>query len=139
MSLVVVNEGELSVVSSVESENIVKKKRGFWLTGYLVLMFIANPFSAYVYLSQPEEISSALPGASIELIYFLAAVSILNVVLAALIWSWKKVGVFGFYFVAIVAFGINVYLGLGLVSILIGLLGAVTVFLTTRNRWEHFA
>jgi hypothetical protein len=41
--------------------NEIEKKRGFWLSSFLVLMFIANPFTSYTYVSNPESITSLFP------------------------------------------------------------------------------
>lgn len=121
------------------SEIEVVKKRGFWLTAFLILMFIANPFTAFTYFSNPEMIIQAYPKMTTGILYFMGAISIVNLVLAIGVWMWKKWGVFGFYGVVVIAFCINIYVGIGIVGSLSGLIGAVIIFFTTKNRWEHFA
>jgi len=37
----------------------VAKERGFWLSAFLILMFIANPFTAVTYFSKPDMIIQA--------------------------------------------------------------------------------
>ena len=126
----------------MESNNISKvelvKKRGFWLSAFLILMFIANPLTAFTYFSNPDMIIQAYPKMTAGILYFMGAMSIVNVILAVGIWMWKKWGVFGFYGVVVIAFCINLYVGLGIAGSLVGLIGAVIIFFTTKNRWEHF-
>ncbi|MEI8669942.1 hypothetical protein P4S65_18010 [Pseudoalteromonas sp. B131b] len=37
-------------METVEVEPMETKKRGFWLTAFLILMFIANPFTTLILL-----------------------------------------------------------------------------------------
>jgi len=115
------------------------KKRGFWLSAFLVLMFIANPLTAFAYFGNPEAITQVYPYLSIYLLYFMGLLAIVNFGLSIAIWTWKKVGVYGIYITMALAFCINIYAGLGLVSSLMGLIGAVIIYFTTKSRWEHFS
>ena len=114
------------------------KKRGFWLTAFLILMFIANPLSAITYFSSPDAVAAAVPGASIGIIYLLGTLSLVNVALAIGIWNWKVWGIYGFYGIVVVAFVINMAMGLGIGQSLLGVIGGVIIFLCTRNKMEHF-
>jgi len=102
-------------------------------------MFIANPLTAFTYFSNPEIIIQTYPKITAGLLYFMGVMAIVNVILAVGIWMWKKWGVFGFYGVVTMAFVINLYVGLGIANSLMGVVGAVLIFFTTKNRWEHFA
>lgn len=115
------------------------KKRGFWLTAFLILMFIANPLTAFMYFSAPDLLVSTQPKATVGIVYFLGVMSVINFAIAVGIWCWKKWAVYGMYASVAVAFVINIYLGIGIVGALSGLLGGVIVFLTTRNRWQWFS
>lgn len=127
----------------METSSIVEeqspKKRGFWLSAFLIFMFIANPLTAFTYFSNPEAIIQVYPKVTIGMLYFMGVMAIVNVVLAAGIWRWKKWGVYGFYCVVATAFCINLYVGLGLAGSLMGLMGAVIIFITTKKRWEVFS
>ena len=126
---------ETNDISEVE----VVKKRGFWLSAFLILMFIANLFTAFTYFSNPEMIIQAYPNMTKGILYFMGAMSIVNIILAVGVWMWKKWGVFGFYGVAVIVFCINIYVGIGIIGSLSGLIGIVIIFFTTKNRWENFA
>lgn len=116
-----------------------QKKRGFWLTAFLILMFIANPLTAFMYVSAPDLIVSTQPKATIGIVYALGVMSVINFAIAVGIWSWKKYAVYGMYASVAIAFVINIYLGIGIVGALFGLLGGLLIFLTTRNRWQWFS
>ena len=113
-----------------------QKKRGFWLTAFLILMFIANPLTAFMYFSAPDLIVSTQPKATVGIVYALGVMSVINFAIAVGIWSWKKYAVYGMYASVAIAFVINIYLGIGIVGALFGLLGGLLIFLTTRNRWQ---
>lgn len=115
------------------------KTRGWLLTAFLILMLIANPFTAYSYFSNPEAIIQVYPAISHGLLNFMGLLAIINIVLAVAIWSWKKVGVYGFYLSMVVAFCINMYVGIPLAGSLMGLIGAVIIFFTTKSRWDNFS
>ena len=116
-----------------------QKKRGFWLTAFLILMFIANPLTAFMYFSAPDLIVSTQPKATVGIVYALGVMSVINFAIAVGIWSWKKYAVYGMYASVAIAFVINIYLGIGIVGALFGLLGGLLIFLTTRNRWQWFS
>ena len=116
-----------------------ERKRGFWLSAFLIIMFVVNPLTAFSYFMHPGVIIEVYPNATVGILYLLGLMSLCNVVLAALIWNWRKIGVYGFYGMVALAFVINLYLGLGVIGSLTGLIGAVIVFFTTSKRWEYFA
>jgi len=115
-----------------------ERRRGFWLSAFLILMFVTNPLAAFYYFTAPEAIVLLYPNASVGLIYLLGVICVFNLVLAALIWAWRRVGVYGFYLVIAVAFAINLYIDVGLAGSLTGLIGGIIVFFTTRKRWQYF-
>ena len=121
------------------SEVEVVKTRGFWLSAFLILMFIANPVTAFTYFSSSDVIIQAYPKITITMIYFLGSMTVVNVVLAIGVWNWKKWGVYGFYIVAAIALCINLYIGVGIAGSLSGLIGAVIMYFATKNRWEYFS
>ncbi|KJF87498.1 hypothetical protein UB41_06650 [Photobacterium phosphoreum] len=68
-------------------------------------------------------IITAFPKISLELAYLLGSVCLFNVFLAINIWMWKKLAIYGFYIVVIFGVLINLYIGLGLIGSLSGLMG----------------
>ena len=125
--------------NSEAMEQTENKTRGWLLTTFLILMLIANPFTAFSYFTNPEAIIQVYPAITYGLLNFMGLLAIINIVLAVAIWSWKKVGVFGFYLSMAVAFCINMYVGIPLAGSLMGLIGAVIIFFTTKSRWDNFS
>ena len=121
------------------NNNIELPKRGFWLTAFIILMYIGNSFSAYTYFSKAELIAQQPPQTSITLIYILGTFTILNIILATAILFWKKWGVFGFYGVGVLGYIINVYIGMGVSQSIMGLIGPVLIYLLTKNKWSRFS
>ncbi|MEC6823324.1 hypothetical protein VXS02_07750 [Photobacterium piscicola] len=117
---------------------IKERKRGFWLTAFLVFMMLTNLFSVFVYFVNPDMIITAFPKISLELAYLLGSVCLFNVFLAINIWMWKKLAIYGFYIVVIFGVLMNLYIGLGLIGSLSGLIGGIILFLATRKKMQYF-
>ncbi|ARU55374.1 hypothetical protein OLMES_1295 [Oleiphilus messinensis] len=128
-----------TIIKETKVIDAEEKKRGFWFSLFLVLMLIANPLSAAIYLLSPEPIAALYPNASLGIVYFLGIMSLLNVAFAISIWYWKKVGIYAFYGVVALAFIINLYIGVGFIAALTGLIGGVIMFLCTRKKMQHFS
>lgn len=125
--------------ASEQDLQAMEKKRGFWLTAFLILMLIANPISALTYFTAPQLIRAAYPDATTGLISLLGLLCLVNVLLAVLIFAWKKAGVYGFYAVTVLALILNVFIGAGILGMIGGLLGAAVIYATTQKRWMHFS
>ena len=117
---------------------IEERKRGVWLTAFLVLMVIANALSVFVYFVNPDMIITEFPKISLELAYLLGSVCLFNVFLAINIWMWKKLAIYGFYIVVIFGVLINLYIGIGLIGSLSGLMGGIILFLVTKKKMQYF-
>ncbi len=117
----------------------VKKQRSCWLSAFLILMLIANALTAYIYTTNPELVMGLYPRATATVLYLLAVIACINVILAIGIWAWRKWGVIGFYISIIIVFIINLYLGVGFLASMPGLVGGVIIFFTTKKRWQHFS
>ncbi|PSU86767.1 hypothetical protein C0W42_19265 [Photobacterium kishitanii] len=117
---------------------IEEKKRGFWLTAFLAFMMVINLLSVFVYFLNPDMIITAFPKTSLGVVYLLGGVSLFNVFLAISIWMWKKIAIYGFY--AVVIFGVlmNLYIDVGLIGSLSGLMGGIILFLVTKNKMQYF-
>ena len=114
------------------------KKRSGWLTAFLILMLIVNPLAAFTYFVMPDSISSMYPNATNTLIYFMGVLCIFNIVLAVGIWKLKRWGVYGFYAVGCLSLVINLYLGIPLLTVIFGGLGALAVYFLTRKNWSSY-
>ena len=136
-----IKEQEEQIEKKIEeqAERKAEKKRGFWLTLFLVLMFVVNPLTAFTYFTNPEMVLQASPEMTVGILYFLGVIATINVAIAAGIWMWKKWAVFGFFAIAAIAFCINLYIGIGIIPSLTGLIGPVIIYLTTKSRWQHFS
>ncbi|MGR5148060.1 hypothetical protein ACQKP8_16130 [Photobacterium alginatilyticum] len=129
---------EISRNKNQMTENAKDRKRGFWLTSLLVLMLVINPLTAFSYFSNPDLILTVFPNASLGLVYLLGGMCIFNIFLAIGIWMWKKLAIYGFYAVIVFALLTNLYLGVGAIGTLSGLIGGVLLFLTTKNKMDYF-
>lgn len=123
----------------------VEKKRGLLLTGWLILMLVANISSAlsYVWLIMltfvnPSFFVELMPEMPFWVLYFFGLLVILNIVLVVALLKWKKAGFYGFCGVAAIALIVNAtVLNAGVFSI-IGLFGPVILYLVMRPKWNLF-
>jgi hypothetical protein len=129
-------------MNNLETASIKKpeiQRRGFWLSAFLILVIIANALTAFSYATNPELVMRLLPQANNLVTYLLALIAFINVILATAIWSWKKWGVIGFYIGVVVVFSVNLYLGLGFLASMPGLVGGVIIYFTTKKCWRRFS
>ncbi len=128
---------DLAVDNVKEAE--AQKQRGFWLSAFLIVMLIANTLTAYLYMTNPELVMGLYPRATATVLYLLAVIACINVILAIGTWAWRKWGVIGFYISIIIVFIINLYVGVGFLASMPGLVGGAIIFFTTKKRWQHFS
>ena len=124
---------------TIDNEESLEMGRGGCLTAFLVFMIFANTASIAAYLLMPEIVKQISPDASEVWSYVLSGGGLLNVVFAICTWFWKKVGVFGFLATALFAFGINIYLGVPIISSIFGLIGPFILVFLVKNRWQKFS
>jgi len=115
-----------------------EKKRGTLLTIWLILMLIFNGITALSYLLGGGFITSVLPTIPMWVIYSLGVFALLNFVFAIFLFMWKKWAFFGFCGSAGIIFVINLIIGIGFVSALLGLIGPVILYLIMRPKWDLF-
>lgn len=115
------------------------RTRGSLLSIFLVIMIFANAGSSYSYFIQTDTFIENVPRASYSILYFLGALSLINIIFAFGIIFWKKWGVYGFYGVTASAFVTNLILGLGLIVSALGIIGAIILYLLTKNKWSQFS
>ena len=107
---------------------IDQKQRHGCLTAWLVLIIIANSATSLIYLLRGQAIKQALPQAPGWTFPVLAVFSVFNLVCAIALFKWKKWGFWGFLVSGMVAFIINLTIGLGIGQSLFGLLGIVLLY-----------
>ena len=115
-----------------------EQKRGGCLTAFLIAMLIVNSLAAALYFFLHARILASYPRAPGFLMYLLGFMCLANVGFAAAVWYWKKWGVYGFAAMSVVAFAINLYLGIGLIQLLLGLAGIVILIVLVRPIWSRF-
>jgi hypothetical protein len=119
-----------------------ERKRGALLTGFLILMLIANVWTIYRYIVIIDDwLRHSDPnwnrfGAPFVLLTVLAAVNVVGVVL---LWQWRIVGLYLFIAVSLIAFVINLILGVPLITALIGLIGMVILYALVNAKREMFS
>jgi hypothetical protein len=118
--------------------NSAEASRGGCLTAWLVLMIIANTGSALVYLLRADPLVAHFPRLSGGGIWLLRAATLANIVLVVLIWNWRRVGVWGFTAVALLAFPLNLYIGVNPFMAALGLVGLVILAVLVRPKWALF-
>ena len=113
------------------------KQRGGCLTAMLVLMMIANPLVALLYLLSGDAISRALHAPSWA-VPLLGILSITNFFCALGIWRFKKWGVYGALAMAALGLVINFTIGVSPGQSLMGLIGPGLLVVLVKPRWESF-
>jgi hypothetical protein len=104
------------------------KKRHGCLTAWLILMIVANSVTALVYLLGSAAIRRSLPNAPGWAFPVLIVFSLFNLVCSIALFQWKKWGFWGFCGSSVVALVVNLSSGLGIVSILGGLIGLLLLY-----------
>lgn len=121
--------------------NEMKQRHGC-LTAFLILMIIANSVTTILYLFASDTIGKNLPNAPAWVFPVLAVGGIFNVVCAIALFQWKKWGFFGFVATSILAFTVNLMIGLNIVQVLSGFVGVAILYwalqIGKENKgWAH--
>jgi len=112
--------------------------RGGCLTTFLVFMMIVNAALAVFYLLSSDAVAEQVPQLSQGVVLLLGAAALLNVILAVLVWQWRRAGVVGSVAVALVVFPLNIFVGLPILQSMAGLLGPMILAILVRPRWSRF-
>jgi uncharacterized membrane protein len=112
--------------------------RGGCLTAWLVLMIIVGLGVSLVYFLRPDSMMTRYPRLSRGGVVLLGVATFANVVLAILIWNWRRVGVWGFIALAVLVFPFNLYIGVSLLPSLIGLVGPAILVALVWPKWSSF-
>src|SRR3989338_3230910 len=105
-----------------------EKKRGALLIIWLIIMLAGNLFSALAYLFLNSSIASFYPDVPSWIFYIYGFLGFANTVFVIFLFMWKKWPFFAFCGVAVIAFIMNLAIGLGFVTAIIGLLGPVILY-----------
>ena len=105
-----------------------EKKRGTFLTVWLILILIANVAIALFY--------AALSFTS-DIYTLFAIISFFNVSFTVALFRWDKWGFYGFCGSTVVTFIINLILGAGLTSVL-GFVSIFILYIAMKPKWEYF-
>lgn len=119
------------------------KKHGVWLMAWLVLTLIANAIAAVANLgavlspqaSSLQAIADITPSWAL-LVLGLAGVA--NMVFVILLFRWKLWGFYGIVGVAVLAFIVNLIIGIDIVRSLMGFLGPAILYFLMKPRWALF-
>ena len=113
------------------------KKRHGCLTAWLILLVLGNGFSTVSFLFYGDAISENLETALSENNLWIPAVlSVLNLIFALMLFTWKKWAFWGLLLTSFIAFGLNIYLGLGLLNSAVGLLGIVLLYVLLQRKHQ---
>ncbi len=120
------------------------KQRHGCVTAWLILMIIANSLTALTYLLAREFISQSLPvEIPATMMIALAILGIGNVVFSIMLFNWKRTGFWGFVATSLLAFIINLVIGLGIGQSLFGLIGIGVLYAVLQfkkadvSAWEN--
>ncbi len=105
-----------------------EKERHGCLTAYLVFAIIANSATALLYLFGAAAIKRSTPNIPDWAFPVLIVLVLFNLACAIALLRWKKWGFWGLIVSAVVTLGINLTIGLGLSSAIVGLLGVVILY-----------
>jgi hypothetical protein len=118
--------------------NPTHRQRGGCLTAFLVLMMIANPIIALVYVFGQDFIKKGMPHAPDWAFPVLTVAGLVNLVFAIGIWNWKKWGVIGSITMAAIIFPLNLYIGVPAFNAIMGLGGPALLIFLVKPLWRGF-
>ena len=116
-----------------------EKKRGVWLTIWLTFMLIGNLFIALIYLLLSKTVvAPAYPNVALWVWYMYGLLTLENFVFVIFLFMWKKWPFFALCGMAMVAFILNLVIGLGILDSILGFLGPLILYLSMKSRWDLF-
>jgi len=110
------------------NQPLAQKQRHGCFTAYLVFMIVANSASTLVYLVGSEAIRRNTPNMPAWAFPVLIVLGIFNLVCAIALFRWKKWGFWGFVTSAVIAFAVNLSIGIAPGFALVGLLGVAILY-----------
>ena len=104
------------------------KKRHGCLTAYLIFMIIANSATPLMYLLGGNAIRQNIPDMPGWALPVLAVFGVFNLMCAIALFKWKKWGFWGFTASAVIVACINLSIGIGIGSVIVGLAGVAVLY-----------
>jgi hypothetical protein len=120
------------ILDDIQEENtpILKVRHGC-VTTYLILIMLVNSLTSLFYFIYNDTITDN------KIVIVLGLIGVLNVIFAALLFGYKRIGFIGFLISSLVSFGINLSLGIPVIKSLIGLCGIIILLLSYKlNKME---
>jgi hypothetical protein len=111
-----------------ERTALQEKKRHGCLTAYLVLAIILNSATALLYLFRAGAVKRSSPNIPDWAFPVLIVLVLFNLACAIALLRWKKWGFWGLVASAAVTLGVNLTIGLGLSSAVVGVLGVFLLY-----------
>ena len=116
-----------------DMDQIRAKKRHGCVSAWLIFMIIANALGVLLYLFFYDNFMGMMPEESLDQMpdvnpIFMGVLSVLNLIFAVMLLKWKKIGFWGFVATSVISLGINLNAGLGVASILGGLIGILILY-----------
>jgi hypothetical protein len=107
---------------------VEQKQRHGCLTAWLVLMIVANSAAGLLYLSGSTAIKQTLPGAASWAFPVMGILGLFNLVCAVALLKWRKWGFWGFLGSGIVASLVNMSMGVGIGTSVVGMVGIALLY-----------
>lgn len=105
-----------------------EKKRHGCLTAYLVLAIIANSATALLYVFGAEAVKRSTPNLPGWAFPVLIPLVLFNLACAIALLRWKKWGFWGLVASAVVTLGVNLTIGFGFSSVIVGVVGVLLLY-----------
>lgn len=107
------------------------------LTALLGVMLVANSLVFLLYAFMGARVMSSLPVAPAWILRALLVLSLANVVFVVALLRWKKWGFWGFAVTCALGIYVNINAGIGMPSIIMGILGLTLLFATLQIGKEN--
>ena len=115
-----------------------EKKRGALLTIWLVIMLIANFFTALFYLLLNPTIASADPNVASWIFYIYGISGLANFAFVIFLFMWKRWAFYALCGSAMIVFIMNLAIGVGIFAAIFGLAEPVILYLIMKSNWDLF-
>ncbi len=127
------------------TSTVETRKRGIALTIWLILMVLFNLYALYGNWDLRQDWidhgrNYAFDRDTPEIIPLLYVVlPLVNVISVALVWFWKKAGLYLFALSTGTVFILNLSRGVPIVNLLLGLVGVGILYVLMRPKWQGFS
>lgn len=120
-----------------KSKSNNSKSRNLFLTIWLAFMLVANIFSVLSNILFPLASPSRFAFPLIIYLVF-GFLSLANVVFIVRLLQWKKCAFWGILTSSVIAFLLNLYIGISFWVALLGFIGIIILYLAMRSSWNKF-